>query len=131
MNSLNSVQISTLTLGICPILSLINRQYDFLALQILIYITSILNHYKLYPDIRKWDILLVWMGALHHTIVCLPYAKHHIYSYIFWGIGKALYPLSLHYKDNRIHAIMHYCYISAFILLNVKGLKRGHILLRK
>lgn len=131
MNSLNSVQISTLSLGICPIISFINRQYDFLAFQIAIYITSILNHFKLYPAIRKLDILLVWMGALHHTLVCLPHANHHIYSYILWAIGKSLYPLSLHYGDNRIHAIMHYCYISAFILLNVKGLKRGNILLHK
>ena len=119
LNNLSSVQISTLSLGICPIISLINRKYDFLAFQSAIYITSILNHFKIYTPIRKLDILLVWLATIHHFIKCAPHFYYYKFVFLSWGSGL-LYPISLYYKSDRIHSLMHYGYILSIILLNSK-----------
>ena len=117
------IYISTILLFLCPIYSYLYNKYDFCCLQILIGVTSILNHFKLYKYGRHFDLPIVNISFIYHIYKYLNYLQSNVISILFYFFGIILYPLSIYFNNNLIHSCMHILFIIATILLNMTELK--------
>ena len=115
--------ISTLLLLISPIYSLFLGKYDFCITELLVVLTSILNHYKVYKYGRYLDLPVVWVTVIYHYFIYFKYYQSNILFLICWIIGKLLYMPSIYYNNNKIHSLMHIFFITGSILLNNTEIK--------